>query len=347
MPAPLLIPALLAGGTLVPHAAGGLIVTGGSLATGASGYVAGTFLSTAAISNLIGAGLFSSGAITGALGVLIGSSLIGTSGFLGTGIGATGLTGIGISLGLVATTPIWIPVATAAGGLAVFGATGYLAYDEVKRRRLEDSINKKIKSQKIGEEIEFTEEEAEYIENRLKRAIDKKLREVFENMLELEKVQSASIGNEAVFTKEEAEFLEKLLKRTVDKEGSRIFESILEKVKLAGRIVEMPKMAYEWISRNILEIFKSTPQGEEVELTEKETRYLEDQLKRVTDKDRRRLSKSVLAKLESIPIGNVNLFTEEELEMLKYLLRYCEKEAKLVEDQLKHEDSGKGMKEDK
>ena len=49
MPIPLIpiISALATGGTLVPHAAGGLIVTG------ASGYITGTFLSTAAISGLL------------------------------------------------------------------------------------------------------------------------------------------------------------------------------------------------------------------------------------------------------------------------------------------------------
>jgi len=49
MPIPLIpiISALATGGTLVPHATGGLIVTG------ASGYIAGTFLSTTAISGLL------------------------------------------------------------------------------------------------------------------------------------------------------------------------------------------------------------------------------------------------------------------------------------------------------
>ena len=48
MPLPLIaiIPALTAGGTLVPHAAGGMIVTS------AAGYMAGTYLSTAAITGL-------------------------------------------------------------------------------------------------------------------------------------------------------------------------------------------------------------------------------------------------------------------------------------------------------
>lgn len=49
MPLPLIpiITALAAGGTLVPHAAGGMIVTS------ATGYVAGTYLSTTAIGSLL------------------------------------------------------------------------------------------------------------------------------------------------------------------------------------------------------------------------------------------------------------------------------------------------------
>lgn len=42
-----IISALASGGSLVPHAAGGLIVSG------SSGYVANTYLSTAAVSSLI------------------------------------------------------------------------------------------------------------------------------------------------------------------------------------------------------------------------------------------------------------------------------------------------------
>ena len=53
MPLPLIpaIAALVAGGTLVPHAAGGLIVTS------VGGYVAGTYLSTVAISTLVASGV--------------------------------------------------------------------------------------------------------------------------------------------------------------------------------------------------------------------------------------------------------------------------------------------------
>jgi len=51
MPLPLIsiIPALIAGGSLVPHAAGGMMVTS------VAGYVAGMYLSTAAITGLIAA----------------------------------------------------------------------------------------------------------------------------------------------------------------------------------------------------------------------------------------------------------------------------------------------------
>jgi hypothetical protein len=49
MAIPLVIGALLAGGTLVPHAAGGMIVSG------ATGYVAGTYLSTTAITSVLSA----------------------------------------------------------------------------------------------------------------------------------------------------------------------------------------------------------------------------------------------------------------------------------------------------
>jgi hypothetical protein len=51
MPLPLIpvIAALAAGGTLVPHAAGGMIVTS------AAGYVAGTYLTTAALGGLFAA----------------------------------------------------------------------------------------------------------------------------------------------------------------------------------------------------------------------------------------------------------------------------------------------------
>ena len=107
MPLPL-IPigaALAAGGSLVPHAAGGLIVT-----SAATGYVAGTYLSTAAIgwliaiaSTTLGAGaLYLSGAA---------ASIVGSAGIFGTTIGVSGITGALMSVGIISFTPIWVPVA--------------------------------------------------------------------------------------------------------------------------------------------------------------------------------------------------------------------------------------------
>lgn len=125
MPIPALaaiIPALIAGGTLVPHAAGGFIVTG------ASGYIAGTYLSTAAVASLIG-----SAAVTGAGGLAAlvagsASAIIGSAGLLGTGIGASGLTGVLVSLGLVSTTPVWVPAAAVGAIAAGAGGIGYGLY---------------------------------------------------------------------------------------------------------------------------------------------------------------------------------------------------------------------------
>ncbi len=78
MPLPLIpvISALAAGGTLVPHAAGGMIVTT------ATGYVTGTYLSTAAIGGLITAASTTLGA-----GALCLSSAAGSSGLGDTTVG--------------------------------------------------------------------------------------------------------------------------------------------------------------------------------------------------------------------------------------------------------------------
>lgn len=153
MPIPLIaiISALAAGGTLVPHAAGGLIVTG------ASGYVAGTFLSTAAISGLLttasatlGAGaLYLSGAA---------ASIIGSAGIFGTTIGASGITGALMSAGIISSTPVWVPIAV--GGAAL--GCGYGGYRLLK-------LKQKIKTTPNGEEAQFTETEAKIIENVIKR----------------------------------------------------------------------------------------------------------------------------------------------------------------------------------
>lgn len=155
MPIPLIVAALAAGGTLVPHAAGGLIVTG------ASGYVAGTFLSTAAINGLLATATATLGA--GAL-YLSGTAaiIIGGPGIFGTTIGATGITGLLMSAGIISSTPVWVPIA--AGGAAL--GCGYGGYRLLKLRS-------KLKNTPQGEEAQFSETEAKIIERILKRLAKK------------------------------------------------------------------------------------------------------------------------------------------------------------------------------
>lgn len=157
MPIPLIpiISALAAGGTLVPHAAGGMIVTS------ASGYVAGTYLSTAAIGGLLTAASSALGAgalyLSGAAG-----SIIGSAGIFGTTVGASGITGALMSAGIIASTPIWVPLAiggAAAGSAAGLGYGGYRLY----------KLRQKISATAENQEAQFTETEAKIIEKIIKR----------------------------------------------------------------------------------------------------------------------------------------------------------------------------------
>jgi hypothetical protein len=147
-----MLAALAAGGSLVPHAAGGLIVTSGV------GYVAGTYLSTAAITALWigGVGVLGTGVavVTGAA-----ASVIGGAGIFGTTIGATGITGALMSAGIISATPIWAPVAM---GSAAVGM-GYGAFKYYRLR-------KKLTSTPEGQEAQFTEGEAKVIEKYLSLA---------------------------------------------------------------------------------------------------------------------------------------------------------------------------------
>lgn len=153
MPIPLIsiISALAAGGSLVPHAAGGMIVTT------AGGYVAGTYLSTAAIGGLIAAASTTLGA--GAL-FLSGAaaSFVGSAGFFGTTIGASGITGVLMSAGIIHATPVWVPIAIAGTGLGF----GYVSYRLLQLR-------KKINTTPTGQEAQFTATEAKIVANIVKR----------------------------------------------------------------------------------------------------------------------------------------------------------------------------------
>ncbi|OGQ86287.1 MAG: hypothetical protein A2512_04915 [Deltaproteobacteria bacterium RIFOXYD12_FULL_56_24] len=159
MPLPLIpvIAAIAAGGTLVPHAAGGMIVTS------AAGYIAGTYLSTVAISGLIATASTVLGA--GAL-CLSGAaaSIIGSAGIFGTTIGASGITGVLMSAGIISSTPVWIPIAV--GGAAL--GCSYGGYRLLMLRR-------KINTTPAGEEARFTETEARIIEKIIKRLAKKKI----------------------------------------------------------------------------------------------------------------------------------------------------------------------------
>lgn len=153
MPLPLIpiIAALAAGGSFVPHAAGGLIITN------VAGYVAGTYLSTAAIG-----GLISAASTTLGIGALYlsgaAASIVGSAGVFGTTIGSSGITGALMSAGIISSTPVWAPIA--AGGAAL--VCGYGSYRLLK-------LKQKIKSTPSGQEAQFTETEAKMIENIVKR----------------------------------------------------------------------------------------------------------------------------------------------------------------------------------
>lgn len=153
------ITALAAGGSLVPHAAGGMIVSG------AGGYVAGTYLGTAAISTLLSTVTASAGA--GAL-ILSGAaaSLVGSAGIFGTTIGASGLTGVLMSAGIVSSTPIFLPII--AGGAAI--GAGYAGY---KFRKLKLKL-KKFQASTLGNEVIFSEDDAKLMERAIKYLADKR-----------------------------------------------------------------------------------------------------------------------------------------------------------------------------
>ncbi|MEN9492213.1 MAG: hypothetical protein RJA63_2662 [Pseudomonadota bacterium] len=163
MPLPLIpvVTALLSGGILVPHAAGGMIVSG------ASGYIAGTYLSTTAIASLYAAAASTVGigavAATGYASTFLGGAgIVGTAaGTAGAGAatatataaGATGVTGAIMSAGIISSTPIAVPIVAGAGVLIA----GYAGYRYLK-------FKKKLSQVKPGEEIIFSESEAKFMQ---------------------------------------------------------------------------------------------------------------------------------------------------------------------------------------
>lgn len=162
------VAALNAGGTLVAHAAGGLIVS----STVSGGYVAGTYISTASLAafltgSAVGLGALGTAAISGtaiwAYGTMAGAmtSVIGSAGIFGTAIGATGITGFLMSVGVLDTVPVLVPV-TIGLGLAALGALlGYSAYRAVSVQRL----RRKTVAAEEGVELQFSAKDAKLVEN--------------------------------------------------------------------------------------------------------------------------------------------------------------------------------------
>ena len=96
------------------------------------------------------------GAAVGTAATAVGgaaSTIFGSAGIFGTTIGASGLTGTLMSVGILSSTPVIVPASIAllmAGG-------GYLSYRFLR-------LKNKIKSAENGEEVIFTEKEASIIE---------------------------------------------------------------------------------------------------------------------------------------------------------------------------------------
>lgn len=164
MPIPLvpIFAALAAGGTLVPHAAGGMIVTS------AAGYVAGTYLSTSVIAGLLagatataGAGLaLAFGSVRGILGATLARTAVPTvtATTVATGTAVTATTGV---MGLL-TGPVGISLTVGGAALVI----GFGAYRLAKLRR-------KLSETPEGGEAEFTDGEARIVEGIVKRIANK------------------------------------------------------------------------------------------------------------------------------------------------------------------------------
>lgn len=154
MPLIPVIAALLAGGVIVPHAAGGVIVSG------AAGYIAGTYLSTAALGTILSVVTISVGATAAALTGVAGA-VIGGAGIFGTTIGSSGIIGGLMSVGLISSTPVIVPVTIAS---VAVGGVAAATFGVVRLRRLKSKIN----GAGLGQEVIFTEKEAKFIEQILR-----------------------------------------------------------------------------------------------------------------------------------------------------------------------------------
>jgi hypothetical protein len=169
------IAALNTGGHLVAHSAGGLIVY--SATTG--GYVAGTYISTAALTTFLtgsavaigaagtaatsGAAIWAYGTVGGAV-----ASIIGGAGIFGTTVGATGITGALMTVGILPAVPVVYPIAIGVGILALVALVTFAIFRALSVRRLRS----KVLAAPKDEELQFSSNEAKLVE-RIIRSISK------------------------------------------------------------------------------------------------------------------------------------------------------------------------------
>ena len=193
MPIPLIpvVTAILAGGALVPHAAGGLIVTS------AAGYVAGTYLSTIVVAEImtaVGAGAIASvGTLTAFASRMLAKTAV-TSAVATTGVTATGTAAV--ATGVLSLAPALLSLTAA---LTVLGL-GYRAYQFYE-------LQSKVSKSPEGHEVVFTEDEAKLFEDVIKSVAKKDSKQTTEGELshkeieELEKAHQEGFLSDADFEK--------------------------------------------------------------------------------------------------------------------------------------------------
>lgn len=163
MPIPLIpiITALLAGGALVPHAAGGMIVTS------AMGYVTGTYLSTVAITGIFSTigSIVSAGALTAIAPSILARTAAGT-------LARTAVTGAATT-GTVTTGTVTAAALGASAPALLSLTAGFLALGLGYRTYRFYELKRKVTQTPEGEEVVFTEKEAQLVEAAIKLLANK------------------------------------------------------------------------------------------------------------------------------------------------------------------------------
>lgn len=129
------------------------------MVSGAAGYIAGTYLSTAGVSALLGMATVGAG-ITATVVTGVGASVIGSAGVFGTTVGSSGIIGGLMSVGIISSVPVMVPVAIATAVLGGAGAATYGGYKLFEMR-------KRIKSVEPGKELTFSDKDAKFVQKLL------------------------------------------------------------------------------------------------------------------------------------------------------------------------------------